>query len=123
MDWVSGGGAWVANQNGIYGSQLGASGNVPGRDGAEWAGPTILGTYGFSAGGAMALLAQSTGFLNDVWEYVPALGQWVWWKGSSNVNQNGSYKTPLIRTIRNVPYITTRPAVARHGLRAATRCL
>jgi hypothetical protein len=29
-----------------------------------------------------------TGFLNDIWEYQRSSGQWIWWKGISNANQN-----------------------------------
>jgi hypothetical protein len=34
-----------------------------------------------------------TGFLNDVWEYDLKTGQWIWWKGSTDVNQAGTYIT------------------------------
>ena len=36
---------------------------------------------------------QPTGFLNDVWEYDLSSGQWIWWKGSTDVNQTSTYIT------------------------------
>jgi len=36
---------------------------------------------------------QQTGFLNDVWEYDLSSGQWIWWKGSTDVNQTSTYIT------------------------------
>jgi hypothetical protein len=116
--WVSGGGAsGLANQNGIYGTQLAAaSGNLPGSrwSGVGWSDSTgnlwLFGGWGYGS-----TLAQSTGFLNDVWEYLPAIGQWVWWKGSSNVNQNGSYKTPNDPNNYNIPYTNNTPG-GRRGM-------
>ena len=94
--WVSGGGTTgLADQTGVYGTQqTAAAGNLPG---SRW------GSVGFidasnnlwlSAGwGYGSALAQSTGYLNDVWEYQQSSGQWIWWKGSTNVNQAGSFPT------------------------------
>jgi hypothetical protein len=116
--WVAGGGtAGTANQNGFYGTQLsGAAGNVPG---SRWSGVGWSDSLGnlwlFGGWGYGSTLAQSTGFLNDVWEYVPALNQWVWWKGSSNVNQNGSYKTPNDPNNYNVPFTNSTPG-GRRGM-------
>jgi hypothetical protein len=116
--WVSGGGATgLANLNGVYGTQLtGAAGNFPG---SRWSGAGWSDSSGnlwlFGGWGYASTLAQSTGFLNDVWEYVPALGQWVWWKGSNNVNQNGSYKTPNDPNNYNIPYTNNTPG-GRRGM-------
>ena len=69
----------------------------------------------FGGWGYGSSLGQGTGFLNDVWEYVPAIGQWVWWKGSSNVNQNGSFKTPRDPLNYNIPYTLSTPG-GRRGM-------
>jgi hypothetical protein len=95
--WVSGGGTTgIANQTGTYGTQTqAAAGNVPGaRWGAVgWVNPDrdlfLFGGWGYGSSST-----QSTGFLNDIWEYDHASGQWIWWKGSSNVNQNGDWLSP-----------------------------
>jgi hypothetical protein len=109
--WVSGGGAsGVANQNGVYGTQLtGAAGNIPG---SRWSSAYWSDTTGnlwlFGGWGYATAQAKSTGFLNDVWEYVPSIGQWVWYKGSNDVNQNGYYPTQ-IPPVYNVPFNLNTP--------------
>ncbi|HEX8881227.1 MAG TPA: kelch repeat-containing protein [Candidatus Acidoferrum sp.] len=100
--WVSGGN--TANQNGVFGTQtLAAAGNVPGSrwgavgwtDGSNnlW----IFGGWGYGS-----KITQPTGFLNDVWEYQQSSGQWIWWKGTSNVNQSGAYLTNGIPFVNNL---------------------
>ena len=39
------------------------------------------------------IATKPTGFLNDVWEYDLATRQWIWWKGSSDVDQPSTYIT------------------------------
>jgi hypothetical protein len=95
--WVSGGN--VANQLGVYGGQgisnattNASATNVPGArwGAAGWVNPDgnlfFFGGFGY---GAQATLP--TGFLNDVWEYQLSTGEWIWWKGSIDVNQPGTY--------------------------------
>ncbi len=101
--WVSGGGAsGNSNQAGTYGTQTAAAaGNVPGsRWGAVgWVNPDgdlfFFGGWGYGAS-----TTQGTGFLNDIWEYDHTLKQWIWWKGSSGVNQQGAYVS-----IAGVPFV------------------
>jgi len=101
--WVSGGGATgIANQAGTYGTQTtAAAGNIPGsRWGAVgWLNPDgdlfFFGGWGYGSSST-----QGTGFLNDIWEYDHTSGQWTWWKGSSGVNQQGSYIS-----IAGVPFV------------------
>jgi len=97
--WVSG--SNTANQNGTYGSQAtsnvstnAAASNVPGArwGAAGWVNPDgdlfLFGGFGYGSSATVP-----TGFLNDVWEYDVASGQWIWWKGSTDVNQPGTYVT------------------------------
>jgi hypothetical protein len=113
--WVAGGGATgLANQNGVYGSQqISAAGNVPG---SRWSAAGWTDAKGniwlFGGWGYASSLAKSTGFLNDTWEFHPATGQWTWWKGSSDVNQNGSYPTQFTPSI-GVPFINNVPGARR----------
>jgi len=98
--WVSG--SNVANQNGVYGSQATsnltlneAATSVPG---ARWGSmgwvspdngnPFLFGGFGYGSNST-----QPTGFLNDVWEFDRSTGQWIWWKGSTDVNQPSTYIT------------------------------
>jgi hypothetical protein len=106
--WVSGGS--VADQTGVYGTQqVPAAGNVPG---SRW------GSVGFTdplnniwlvAGwGYGSTTVKSTGYLDDVWQYIQSTGQWIWWKGSIDVNQAGSFPTQYPPSW-GVPYPTNTP--------------
>jgi hypothetical protein len=116
--WEFTGGVWtwrsgsnIANQNGVYGTQLAANANnVPGsRWGAKgWS--DVTGNLWFFGGwGYDSNALNGTGFLNDVWEYQQSTKQWIWWKGSSDVNQSGAYLTNGIPFVNNV-------AGARRGM-------
>jgi N-acetylneuraminic acid mutarotase len=97
--WVSGNN--IANQRGTYGTQAtsnvstnAAASSVPGArwGAAGWVNPDgdlfLFGGFGYGS-----VATQPTGFLNDVWEFDVASGQWIWWKGSTDVNQPGTYIT------------------------------
>ena len=109
--WVSGGGATgTANQVGVYGTQqVAAAGMFPGSrwSSAGWSDSNgnlwLVGGWGYGSA-----LAQSTGFLDDIWEFHPSTGLWTWWKGSSNVNQTGNYPTYL-PTSYGVPFVNNQP--------------
>jgi hypothetical protein len=115
--WVSGGATTgLANQVGVYGTQqTAAAGNVPG---ARWSTAGFADASGnlwvFGGWGYGSSLAQSTGFLNDVWEYDQALNQWIWWKGSSDVNQVGDYPTQFSPSY-GIPFVDNTPG-ARRGV-------
>ena len=104
--WVSGGGATgIANQNGVYAKQLAPPDptNVPG---SRWGSVGWSDASGnlwlFGGWGYNALAINGTGFMNDTWEYQRSSNQWVWWKGSSGVNQNGNYLWHISQ-VDNVP--------------------
>ncbi|MFZ1084338.1 MAG: kelch repeat-containing protein [Terracidiphilus sp.] len=90
-------------QPGIYG-ELGtsAAGNVPGgrlgaigwldHSGNLW----LFGGLGFDAIG-------QKGYLNDLWEFNPAVNQWTWMSGSSAANQHGEFGTLEVSAAGNVP--------------------
>ncbi len=101
--WVSGGSTTgIANQTGTYGTQTApAASNVPGsRWGAVGWSDSSSNLWFFGGWGYGSSATQGTGFLNDIWEYQHSSAQWIWWKGSSGVNQNGTY----IDT-QGVPYV------------------
>ena len=99
--WVSG--SNLANQTGNYGAEAtsnlstGAAGNFPGsRWGAVgWADANsnlwLIGGWGYGTS-----TTDPTGFLNDIWEYQHSSGQWIWWKGISNANQNTVFAAAAI---------------------------
>jgi len=109
--WVSGGGATgLANQVGMYGTQqTAAAGFFPG---SRWSSSGWIDSNGniwvFGGWGYASSLAQSTGFLNDVWEFEPTTGLWTWWKGSSNVNQAGNYPTQFPDPL-GLPFVGNTP--------------
>jgi hypothetical protein len=94
--WVSGG--KLANQTGTYGTaavsnlSTGAAANVPG---SRWGASGWSDAHGnlwfYGGWGYGSVTTDPTGFLDDIWEYQQSSGQWIWWKGTTNVNQNGLY--------------------------------
>jgi len=42
-------------------------------------------------------------YLNDLWKYDPATGNWTWMKGSTNCNQKGTYGTQGVPATGNSP--------------------
>jgi hypothetical protein len=109
--WVSGGGATgLADQTGVYGKQMTAgAGNIPG---SRWGAVSFVDSSNnlwVSTGwGYGSALAQSTGYLNDVWEYQQSSAQWIWWKGSTDVTQAGSFPSD-IPPFWFVPYVRNTP--------------
>jgi hypothetical protein len=118
--WMSGGGATgLAEQIGVYGSQqVPAAGFYPGsRWGASGWSDSNGNLWFFGGWGYASSLAQSTGFLDDIWEYHTTginKGLWTWWKGSSNVNEAGNYPTYL-PVQYGVPFVNNQPG-ARRGV-------
>jgi hypothetical protein len=118
--WMSGGGATgLAEQIGVYGSQqVPAAGFYPGsRWGSSGWSDSNGNLWFFGGWGYASSLAQSTGFLDDIWEYHTTginKGLWTWWKGSSNVNEAGQYPTYL-PVQYGVPFVNIQPG-ARRGI-------
>jgi len=109
--WVFSGGQWtwvsgsnVANKNGTYGTQtLPAAANVPGsRWGAEGWTDASNNLWFFGGWGYGSIISHPQGYLNDIWEYQHSTGQWIWWKGSNDVNQTGQYLQNGIPFVNNV---------------------
>lgn len=103
--WTWVGGATTVNVSGVYGSQgVAGVGNVPGSralgssgglhvvGGNVW----LFGGYGYDSAGAQ-------GWLNDLWEYSLASGEWTWVGGPDTVNANGVYGAQGVATAANVP--------------------
>jgi len=97
--WVSG--ANLANQNGVYTAQATSNANLnasaTNMPGSRWGALGWIDSSNnlwlFGGFGYGSVATHPTGFLNDVWEYDSALGQWIWWKGSTDVDQPGTYIT------------------------------
>jgi hypothetical protein len=114
--WVSGN--HLANQTGTYGTQAtsnlstGAAGNVPGsRWGARGWTDASSNLWFFGGWGYGSTATDPTGFLDDTWEYQHSTGQWIWWKGTTGVNQASQYISALGAGLPFVKY----QAGARRG--------
>ncbi|MBK9965893.1 MAG: hypothetical protein IPP07_13705 [Holophagales bacterium] len=104
--WMSGSNA--PDQYGIYGTPgTPAAGNVPGARTSPVSWTDGNGKLWLFGGGGKS--AAGEGYLNDLWKYDPALGQWSWMSGSDAVNQYGAYGTPGTPAAGNVPGGRTSP--------------
>lgn len=118
--WVSGNN--LANQTGVYGSQAtsnlstGAATSVPGsRWGAAGWVDSNNNLWFFGGWGYGTTTTDPTGFLDDTWEYQHSSGQWIWWKGISNVNQNTVFATIPIPFADGTPF-TNNVVGGRRGV-------
>ncbi|HEV7136296.1 MAG TPA: kelch repeat-containing protein [Steroidobacteraceae bacterium] len=105
--WAWVGGSETVNAKGVYGAQgIAAATNMPGAR-AQGSGPTsalhvaggniwLFGGYGYDSTGAQ-------GWLNDLWEYSSASGEWTWVNGPNTANANGVYGTQGVAAAANVP--------------------
>jgi N-acetylneuraminic acid mutarotase len=86
--WTWVGGADNANAPGVYGTEgTAAAGNAPGarRQPISWT--DAAGNFWLFGGNTVG----SVGMLNDLWEYSPSGGQWVWQNGSDTEGAAASY--------------------------------
>ncbi|MBI3136303.1 MAG: T9SS type A sorting domain-containing protein [Bacteroidetes bacterium] len=99
--WISG--STTLNEHGVYGSLgVAGAGNYPGarQNACTWVDGTgnlwLFGGYGYAIAGPLD-------YLNDLWKYDLATGQWTWVSGSSVIGQPGNYGTQGISSASNVP--------------------
>jgi N-acetylneuraminic acid mutarotase len=100
--WMKG--SSLANQNGAYGiiTQSSASGNPGCRyDAAGWV--DASGNFWLFGGIGFDQFNSQQAYLNDLWRYNPATNQWTWMKGSSTVDQFGTYGTMNVAAAANTP--------------------
>ena len=99
--WMDGNSA--VTERGTYGTMLvPAADNTPGGRGeaVSWIDPSgafwLFGGSGYDSMGVGDCL-------NDLWKYDRGTGNWTWMKGSSTVNQSGTYGTLLTPAAGNKP--------------------
>jgi hypothetical protein len=100
--WTWIGGSNTINAFGVYGTVgTAAVSNQPGaRSGAvSW----TDGSGNFWLFGGQGNAASASGYMNDMWKYVPATGQWTWMKGDNTVNQSGNYGFQFLGLSSNKP--------------------
>jgi N-acetylneuraminic acid mutarotase len=98
--WVSGASS-VATYS-VYGTQgVAAASNAPGSRYAAVSWIDASGNLWLFGGSGYA--ASTNGFLNDLWYYTPATGEWTWISGSQSAAQSGLYGTQGTASVSNLP--------------------
>jgi len=100
--WVSGGN--TVDQNGIFGTQgAPATTNVPGSryGSAGWV--DANGNLWLFGGFSLSSSENDSGYLNDLWEFSPAVNSWTWVSGANTSSQPGVYGTQGTPAMTNVP--------------------
>lgn len=102
-NWTWMKGANTCNASGTYGSiGVAHEGNTPGSrsQAVSWKDDTgvlwLFGGKGYDAVG-------SYGYLNDLWKYDPATGNWTWMKGSNTKDPTGFYGARGLEASNNTP--------------------
>jgi N-acetylneuraminic acid mutarotase len=102
-EWTWVGGSSTPNQAGVYGTLGVATGtNVPGgrTASATWTDSSgnlwLFGGEGYDSAGTY-------GWLNDLWEYSPSRGEWMWVGGSDVTQATGVYGTQGVAAASNIP--------------------
>jgi hypothetical protein len=96
---------WVAGSNyvnapGVYGTKgTAAAKNTPGARRQPVAWTDAAGNFWLFGGNS----AGNVAMLNDLWEYAPAAGQWVWQGGSDTVGAAASYGSQGTAAASNNP--------------------
>ena len=99
--WISG--SETAGARSVYGSQgVAAIGNVPTGlfDGVAWM--DASGNF-WIFGGDGKDFSDNSGYLNDLWKYNLATGQWTWVSGTRQASAPGSYGTLGTTAASNLP--------------------
>ncbi|MHB8453912.1 MAG: kelch repeat-containing protein [Acidiferrobacterales bacterium] len=99
--WVNG--ASTVGQLGTYGKRGVASPiDVPGAREAQTSWTDSAGNL-WMFGGIGYDSIGTFNYLNDLWKYSPADGEWVWLHGATQVNEDGRYGTRNVEAARNTP--------------------
>ena len=101
--WIWEAGFNTVNGSGIYGTQgITSANSVPGAryQSSSWTDSSgnlwLFGGSGYDSSG-------SGGYLNDLWQYSPNIGQWTWMGGGSLINASPVYGVQGTASNSNVP--------------------
>jgi N-acetylneuraminic acid mutarotase len=99
--WVSGDN--TSNKKGVYGTK-GVS-DAANKPGGRYSGTTCTDTHGdiWLFGGYGYASAGADSYLNDLWKFSPATGQWTWVSGDNTLGQVGVYGTKGTPSTANKP--------------------
>ncbi len=107
--WMWRGGSAYVGAPGVYGTEAtAAAGDTPGARRQPTAWTDANGNFWLFGGYGTDMSAGNVGMLNDLWEYTPSAGQWVWQGGADTTGAAASYGSP------NSPADTNTPG-AREG--------
>lgn len=91
-------------EHGTYGTRgTAAANNTPGARSRATACGTINGRLYLFGGEGYGESSVASGILNDLWQYNPASGRWMWMNGSKETGQNGVYGTINVEAQTNAP--------------------
>src|SRR6185437_8405114 len=101
--WTWQGGSNTIDAAGQYGTQaVASSSNAPGAREAPSAWTDANGNFWLFGGYGYAN-SDSGGLLNDLWEYEPSVGQWIWMGGADSLGSTGTIGTQGQPAAGNVP--------------------
>ncbi|HTW75619.1 MAG TPA: kelch repeat-containing protein [Steroidobacteraceae bacterium] len=89
---------------GVYGTQgTAAAGDTPGarREPSSWT--DANGNFWLFGGYGTGVSAGTVGMLDDLWEYTPSAGQWVWQGGADSTGAPASYGSQNTPAAGNTP--------------------
>ena len=101
--WVWKGGTTVLTSPGVYGTPaVPSTSNTPGARQSAYTWVDAVDNF-WLLGGAGVSNGTLAGQLNDLWKYNKNTSEWVWLKGTSLVNQPGTYGSVTVPTFNNRP--------------------
>jgi N-acetylneuraminic acid mutarotase len=101
--WSMIGGVSTLNPTGSYGPKSTyVNGNIPGGRQSATTWTDSAGTI-WMFGGIGIDSVGANGYLNDLWQYVPATNEWIWMNGGVTINNLGAYGTNGVAASSNQP--------------------
>lgn len=102
--WTWAGGSTASYAPAVYGNQgVAAAANTPGARAAQATWTDASGNLWLFGGFGYDTATSTDLYLNDLWEYSPAAGEWTWIGGSNTGNARGVYGTQGAAAGSNVP--------------------
>jgi hypothetical protein len=100
--WING--PKLANSLGVYGTQgQPAAANVPGSRYLTSSWTDAAGNFWIFGGFGFATAVGANDYLNDLWMYSPATGQWTWVTGTNGLQGAAQYGTQGVAAAGNTP--------------------
>lgn len=102
--WTWRGGSTQLTQAGAYGTAgVPSTTNMPGARESGYTWIDAVGNFWLLGGEGVPSASLTTGQLNDLWKYNKTTGTWVWLKGTSVINQPGTYGNVTVPNFNNRP--------------------